>query len=169
MANKTFSKIERSKFDEHPIHGVVIQESNNLIMLHREVDFVFDGIVVVQKKDISKHTTGTIRQRRYEKIMRAEGLWKSPGRLVNRLPIGDWKELLEATSGKPVLIENERISSSWIGIVENCSEKQVTIRCFDSLGAYEDEAIRIPYRVITAIQFGDRYTQLQFKYIGQLN
>jgi len=164
MSIKTVSAIERPKLDESPIYGVVIKESSSLMMVHREVDFAFDGIVVVKKADISRVTTDDIRQRRYRMIMRTEGLWKSPGRSINLLPLTDWKVLLEALIGKPMLIEDEKKHTTWFGVVDGCDDKQVSLRCFDCLGVYDEAPVSIAFKVITSIQFGDRYTQLQYKY-----
>jgi hypothetical protein len=164
MPKDKYAEIERSKIDDSPIFGVVLKESDNLLMIHREVDFFFDGIMVVRRKDISKRTVGSARMVRYEKIFREEGLRNPPGRFVNGLDVTGWKEFLEALVGKPVLVENEKDDLCWLGVVENCSDKEVTLRCFDSLGVYNAQSTRIPYRKITSAQFGDRYTQLQFKY-----
>lgn len=161
---KNFSTIERSRIDQQPIHGVIVKESDRLVLMHRMMDFFFDGMLVVRQKDITNRTTGSSCQQRYENIMRAEGLWKSTSRFITNLPVSDWKDLLRSLARKPVLIENEKKSSSWFGVVESCSEKETSLRCFDSLGVFDDNLTRIPYRIITAIQFGDRYTQLQFKY-----
>ena len=161
---KRLSEIERSRIDDRRIYGLVVKETDSLVLIHRVVDFLFDGILVIRQKDITDRINGSSRELRYENIMRAEGLWKTAGRFVNNLPILDWKELLDALIGKPVLIENETNSSCWIGVVEICGEKKVSLRCFDSLGVPDNDLTQVPYRNITAAQFGDRYTQLQSKY-----
>jgi hypothetical protein len=165
MKKRTLSKVVRSEIDDCSIHGVIVQESESLLMLHREIDFAFDGFVVLSKRYVSEKTTGTARQDRYAKIMHAEGLWKSISRSMKLLPISNWMVFFNAITGMPVLIENESESESWIGVVVSCSKSVVQLRCFDSLGVLDEELTRIPIRVITLTQFGDRYTKLQYKFI----
>ncbi len=40
-----------------------------------------------------------------------------------------------------------------------------TVHCFDGLGVFDDDADRIPFRSVTSIQYGDRYTQTHYKYL----
>jgi hypothetical protein len=106
--------LERKKVDPHRMYGVVVAESDELLLLQQEYDFEFDGYVVVRKKDISRleRTEGN----KYgEKLMRKEGLWKKPPAKLKKLPLASWKTLLEQFVGKVVILENERKDQFYIG------------------------------------------------------
>ena len=157
--------IERSKIDPHPLHGIVVGESELLLCLQREIDFELDGYVCVRKRDITDRIEGTATLKYHERLMRKERLLKAPTQFAKRLPLGGWHEVLVSLTGKAVLIENERKGDSWLGILRACTSSSATIQCFNATGVFDDNSIQVSLRSITAVQFGDRYTSIHFKYL----
>ena len=158
--------IERKRIDPHRLYGVIVNESEQLLCLHREADFQLDGYVFIRKKDITSCTFDTPSHKYCEALMRKEGFWAKPDRFVKQLDIQSWETTITALIGKPVLVENEnRSAHCWVGIVDACTRTTATVHCFDGLGVFDDVADRIPLRSVTSIQYGDRYTQTHYKYL----
>lgn len=164
--NTMLVTIERKRLDTHRLYGVIVNESEQLICLHRESDFQFDGYVFLRKKDITSRTCDTPSHKYTEALMRKEGFWLKPDRFVQRLNIESWETAMNASIGKSVLVENENKSNHcWVGIVDACTRTIATVHCFDDLGILDDEPDRIPLRSVTSIQYGDRYTQMHYKHL----
>ena len=158
--------IERLKLDSNRLYGVIVNESEQLVCLHREVDFELDGYIFIRTRDINSRITDTPSQKYHEKLMRKEGYWKNADRFVRSLPIDSWATLINALTEKPVLVENENKSAhSWVGLVDRCTATNAFIHCFDTMGVFDDDIDKVPLRSITSLQFGDRYTQTHFKHL----
>ena len=52
MKNTALRKIVREKLDSHPLYGVILNESNDYLLIAREYDFYIDGFQVLRKQDI---------------------------------------------------------------------------------------------------------------------
>jgi hypothetical protein len=165
-SNTMLVTIERKRLDPHRLYGVIVNESERLICLHREIDFQLDGYVFIRKKDITSRTFDTPSLKYSEALMRKEGLWLKPDRFVRQLDIESWETTVTALIGKPVMVENENKSAhTWVGIVDACTRTIATVHCFDGLGVFDDDPDRIPLRSVTSIQYGDRYTQTHYKHL----
>jgi hypothetical protein len=165
-SNTMLVTIERKRLDTHRLYGVIVNESEQLICLHREVDFQLDGYVFIRKKDITSRTCDTPSHKYTEALMRKEGFWLKPDRFVQQLDIESWETTVTALIGKPVMVENENKSAlTWVGIVDACTRTIATVHCFDGLGVFDDDADRIPLRSVTSIQYGNRYTQTHYKHL----
>jgi hypothetical protein len=165
-SNTMLVTIERKRLDPHQLYGVIVNESEQLICLHREIDFQLDGYVFIRKKDITSRTFDTPSLKYSEALMRKEGFWLKPDRFVRQLDIESWETTVTALIGKPVMVENENKSAhTWVGIVDACTRTIATVHCFDGLGVFDDDADRIPLRSVTSIQYGDRYTQTHYKHL----
>jgi hypothetical protein len=118
---------------------------------------------VLRQRDLTQAGTSDW-ERHGEKIMRAEKLWQNPPESVRELPLDDWRALLTAFIGKTVIVENERKEDFLIGPVVSCGERTVKLHHFDAEGVWGDVE-RMPYRDITCVQFGDRYSTLHAKHL----
>ena len=65
--------IERKRLDPHRLYGVIVNESEQLICLHREVDFQLDGYVFIRKKDITSRMCDTPSHKYTDALMLALG------------------------------------------------------------------------------------------------
>ncbi len=160
-----FVTIERSKIDPHRLYGLIVAESQSLIAIQRECDFQFDGFVFIRKRDITRQIQGTEPQRYHASIMRKEGYWKVPPKSIKTLPLDSWQDLLLALVEKPAIIENERAGDCWVGVIKGCTKTAVLIHSFSTLGVFAENIDRVPFRSITSVQYGDRYTTTHFKYL----
>jgi hypothetical protein len=154
---------ERHRIDPHRLYGLLVAESDSLLLIQREDDFEFDGYVVIRRKDITKSFVGESNDY-CERLMRKERLWRNPTKAIRSLPLSDWKALLTALSGELVIIENERKESFFIGPIVGCDARGVRIQYFDGCGKWQ-EIERVPYRAITSVQFGSRYIRVHGRHL----
>jgi hypothetical protein len=153
----------RKRIDSNKLYGAVVAESESLIMIHQEVEFQFDGYLVLRQKDIScAYTSET--NAYFKSLMKKEGLWKTPTKFARSLPLDDWRSLLQALVGTVVAVENERLEEFYIGPVVECDERAVAVHHFDSCGDWQ-QIQRIPYRQITCVQIGNRYINVHSRHL----
>ena len=153
---------ERRRIDPDRLYGLIVSESHSLILIQQEYDFEFDGYVVIRRRDVSKSYTSD--SNTYcERLMRKEKLWKNPPKSIRSLPLDDWRTLLTSLIGKPVTVENERKEDFYIGPIVECADHSVLIHYFDGCGQWKDIE-RIPYREITVVKFGNRYTTIHSRH-----
>lgn len=157
--------IERSRIDPHNLYGLIVAESDYLIAIQRETDFQFDGFIFIRKRDVTKRIEGTESQRYHTSIMRKEGFWKTPPQSIKNLPLENWNELVLALADKPAMIENERKGDSWVGVLKGCTKTSAMIHYFSSTGVFDESIDRVPFRTITSLQYGDRYTSTHYKHL----
>jgi hypothetical protein len=154
---------ERRRITDHRLYGLVVSESTSLILIQELVDFLFDGYTVIRRRDVSKSYSSE--SNAYdERIMRKEGLWKNPPKAIRLLPLDDWHRLLASLGNKTVIIENERKDDFCIGPIVACEEHSVLIHYFDGCGKWK-KIERVPYREITCVHFGDRYSTTHSRYL----
>ena len=154
---------ERKPIDPNRLYGLIVSESESLILIQKEYDFEFDGFMVLRSRDITKQYTSDSNSY-CEGIMREEGLWKDPPQWVCSIPLSDWRSVLTALSGKPVVIENERKGDFYIGPVVACEDHSVLIHFFDACGQWQ-KIERVQYRTITSVKFGDRYSMIHYRHL----
>jgi hypothetical protein len=155
--------VERRRVAPHKLYGAIVSESSSLVLLHQEVDFQFDGYVVIRRRDITKlypsESTAYC-----ERLMRKEGTWSNPPKSIRSLPISTWFDLFSALMKTVVILENERRDDYWIGPVIDCDEKAVVVHYFTTTGRWLRPE-RVPYRFLTTAQFGGRYSTIHARHL----
>ncbi|HWB14720.1 MAG TPA: hypothetical protein VG826_36190 [Pirellulales bacterium] len=163
MAANRILTVERKRIDGHRLYGVVVGESNALILLHEEDDFQFDGYTVIRRKDISRSFFSDSNDY-CAKLMRKEGRWEAVPRHVKKLPLDSWASLLSQFVGKVVILKNERTDEFYIGPVEEITKTGVVVRHFDGCGEWTGKE-RVPFSKITCMMFGNRYSTTHEKHL----
>jgi hypothetical protein len=165
---KTMGKlvtIEREGLDPHHCYGMVIARSPKLLLFHQEINFQFDGYMVIRVRDITRCESSDSNDYT-ERLMRRERLWESVPRWIRSLPESGWPELIGAMVGKVVILEDESENEEfWIGPILEARARYARLHWFDSLGRFRDVE-RVPYRRITSMKFGDRYSTIHAKYLS---
>jgi hypothetical protein len=155
--------VERKRIDPHRLYGVIVAQSDALILLHEECDLQFDGYSVIRHKDISKSFSSDSNDY-CAKLMRKEGRWPHVPRRIKKLPLDSWPSLLSRFVSKVVILENERTDEFHIGRVVEITETGVVVRNFDGCGEWMGNE-RVPFSKITRMKFGDRYSTTHEKYL----
>jgi hypothetical protein len=155
---------ERKKIDPDCLYGVVVAESDSRILVQEVYDFEFDGYVVVRRRDVTRSCSSD--SNAYcEKLMRKDGLWRSPTKFARSLPLADWRTLLKKLMNRAASIENERQGTFYIGSIIKCDIRGVSIYHFDACGKWQNIE-RMPYRLITMVQFGNRYIDVHSRHLS---
>ena len=163
MAASRILTVERKRIDPHRLYGVVVAESDALILLHREDDLQFDGYHVIRRKDISKSYFSESNDYGAT-LMKKEGRWERVPQRINSLPLDSWASLLSQFVGKVVILENERSDDFYIGPVEKITTTGVVVCHFDGCGRWTGKE-SIPFSKITSMKFGDRYSTTHEKHL----
>jgi hypothetical protein len=163
MVAKQILTVERERIDPNGLYGVVVGQSDALILLHEEYDLQFDGYSVVRRKDISKSYSSDSNDY-CAKLMKKEGRWEQVPPRIKKLPLDCWANLLRRFVGRVVILENERTDEFHIGAVEEILETGVVVRTFDGCGEWTGNE-RVPFSKITRMKFGDRYSATHEKYL----
>ncbi|HET6880979.1 MAG TPA: hypothetical protein VFI31_12530 [Pirellulales bacterium] len=163
MAANRILTVERKRIDPHRLYGVVVRQSDALILLHREYDFQFDGFCVIRRKDISKSFSSDSNDY-CAMLMKKEGRWQPVPRHIQNLPLDSWASLLSRFVGKVVILENERTDDFYIGPVQEITKTGVVVRHFDGCGEWTGNE-SVPFLKITCMRFGDRYSTTHGKYL----
>jgi hypothetical protein len=169
---KHITTIERKKITPDKLGGVILAESDELMLLREVADFHFDGFVVIRQKDITKKHQPK-HNLFHEKLMKKDGKWylgdighylwkvKTP-----RNAISSWKELLTNLICEIVIIEDERKEDFYLGLVREVSDKTVTIDYIDTM-AKICKSCKIPFKSITQVIFDDEYSTTLARHIGE--
>ena len=141
--------------------GVVTQINKSFVVLQEEVDFVFNGILVLPKKSISGYGDN-----KYDsccnKILRENGAirrLRSPHWLTSCATLHDVLSQLRSRRIWPiveVLFDENKDSAFYIGPVTKIEESHCYLKCYDAAGQWEKE-YQLTYEEIFKIEFGSIY------------
>ena len=153
------------KCDDDKLNGLVVSESDKLILILKEIDFQFDGYQIVRKSDIRRRFISDSNEY-CAKLMKAEGLWKvNHPNWVKKLKLDNWHSLFLGMKGKIVIVKNENLEGGfYIGPILDLTNISVTIHWFDALGNHGEPDI-IKLSKITSCIFLDRYSTIHSKYL----
>ncbi len=158
--------IERKRIDPNRLYGVMVSQSDVLMLLHKDDDFIFDGYTVLRRKDITKSFSSEPNDY-CTKLMKKEGVWEAVPQSIKKLPLNSWATLLNCFIGKVVILESEHKDKDddfYIGPIEKITKTSVVIRWFDAVGEW-GECDSVPFSKITSMRFGDRYSTTYAKYL----
>ena len=156
---------QRKRLDRNRIFGVAVAESEELLLIHQEFDFLFDGFVVVRQRDVTRRLASEANAH-CMRLMRQERLWSPVPRWVRSLPLDGWQALLGALVGRIVIIENESRNDFFIGPLLGVDARRARIRWFDGcgrLGAVEH--VRLDR--VTAVRIATRYAEIHGRHLSE--
>ena len=128
-----------------PIHnGFVLGIGRDLVLLQQCHDFYPEGFTALRVADIKRVRSGE-HERFWERMLQGEGLMERVG-ITYDVPLDNFRSLLTALHGRGqhVVIECEDRNTAeyddfFIGRVVAFDDMSVSIRQFDTLGAWDDE------------------------------
>ncbi|MGH8273784.1 MAG: hypothetical protein ACRES9_05960, partial [Gammaproteobacteria bacterium] len=157
--------VERKRIDPNRLYGVVVGQSDTLMLLHEEYEFQFNGYCVVRRNDVTESFTSESNDYAAT-LMKKEGLWEQAPRHIQRLPLDSWYSLLSEFVGQVIILEDERTEDFYIGPVEEITKSGVVVRHFDGCGEWTGKK-SVAFLNITFMKFGDRYSTIHAKYLKE--
>lgn len=120
-----------------------------------EDDFLLDGFHIRRISDLKKIE---VRDDLCVKINRENKLLESI--IKPDIALSSWKKLFKSLKKLNcfIIIENEYSGMFYIGSIEKIKKNSVVFRPFDADGIWFD-SVEIPYKKITDMIFGDRYSK----------
>jgi hypothetical protein len=153
-------------------NGFVLGLGRDLVLLHQFHDFYPEGYTALRAADVKRVRSGE-HERFWEEMFRGEGLMDQVG-ISYEVPLDDFRSLLATLHGRGqhVIIEcedrrTEEYEEFYIGRIFALAGETVSIRCFDSMGRWDDEPCIIAYGDITKIQFDTPYIDTMTKYLKE--
>ncbi len=162
MRNTALKKIIRSSIDSDPLYGIVLKESDSLVLFAREFDFLIDGFQVIRKEDITEYSSSKALKYKF-KILKSEGLIQEI--VTPDIDLSSWESAFRSLGRTEfVSVEDERAADMIIGPITKINKKSMSLHYFDSTGKWLDES-RIQYSDITSLEFGTNYIYCHRKYL----
>ncbi|MCR9199962.1 MAG: hypothetical protein NXI04_15105 [Planctomycetaceae bacterium] len=157
--------IRRESIDTRLIQGIILQFSNDLLLLQYVHDFHLDGRLVVRREDITE-----IRCRSTD-IFQRQLLIDS--RMFDQidfqvsLDLTSFTSLLNHQAGTPiVIIEREQPdnASFWIGQHLGSTSHNIRLREFTGSGRWFEDPTDVPANEVTCCQLNTNYIQFYADY-----
>lgn len=163
--------IERKNIDDNSIQGIILKESKKLLVFEHVLDFRLDGLMVLDKNDISNiQTTDTDNFQLM--LMEGEGLIEF---ITSDLEynLNSWRSFIESakTKHKYFIFEEERFEESefTIGKITDFSDKYFEMLGFSGTARWEERPERIHYSDVTCCQIGSNYINVYARYFARKN
>lgn len=147
--------------DGDTFDGIVTHIAPNFIIMREEWDFEFNGIVLLQKKNIKGYRDG-----KYEACFNA--ILQQNGQM-KKLRVPRW---LDSCKTIPQVIQNIKQHNIWpiierlfnegketdfyIGPITEVSDESFSVYCYDAAGEWESE-YKIRYEEIFRVEFDSKY------------
>jgi len=162
MRNTSFRKLFREEIDSHPFYGVVMGESNDLLYVAKESNFMIDGFAVLRKSDISSSVSNKATRYCF-KILKAEEIIRAiqaPG-----IDFSSRRSVFRSLR-RPrfISVENEAEGEYLVGPIVRINAKSIALRYFDGAWVWKEEENMV-HSDITAVAFGKNYINMHEKYI----
>lgn len=141
--------------------GVVTDIKRNFIVLHKECDFEFDGLVVLPKRVISGFRDGRFEKCQNEILRQNKAIRRvrSPRWLDScaTLPqvVGRLRRQ-HVWPGVEILFNNGTDSAFYLGPIIRLTDDTFFLRCYDATGEWEKE-YEIEYSEVFRIEFDSKY------------
>lgn len=158
--------IERDEVDDEEITAIPIMMSRQLLLVHYLYDFYMDGYKVLRISDITKIERGEVEEF-HDKIIDREGMLNVS--CPPKVSILSWKDFFCAMikENRMIDISLEKLQSGktfFVGKIKAVKEDFLELQEIDVLGNYKHKVVKVLYKDITLVSFGNRYSVLLDKY-----
>lgn len=154
------------------VYGLIVDESDKLLLLHRMVDLRSDGLMVLDKADITRiirDRTGAFQTR----LMRRRDMlpqiqWRYA------YDLRSWRHFFRslhrqhAKHGCHLIVEAERGDDPLfcMGVLHKVKRRHLKLLEFSGTARWYPKPSRIPYRDISNCQMGSHYQQVYADYLN---
>ncbi|THU38348.1 hypothetical protein FAM09_16870 [Niastella caeni] len=166
---KDFVKINRTfKEREDPISGFILGLSKTFLLVQCENEFLLNGYSIIRKDQFD-----SLRCNKYDhtikKILKQEGVIDKNYGINISIKLTTWQTIFRDLKKNDyhVIIECEDMDEPLfdIGIIKRIGTNSLAIQYYSPTGLLENKLTTIPYKDITIVKFGDRYTTTFRKYL----
>lgn len=166
MKEKCLITIERSQFSQHKIYGFILAESKKLLMIQEVVDLRLDGILIIDKKEITDCYTDFANAYQTE-MLKAFGIYQQID-FTKKYDIKNWKRFFKSVAKDfPYCeINDDRfgVNMFYIGKILKIKKKSLHLHEFSGAGNWYDKPTKIPYSHISTCGIGTHYVQTYANY-----
>lgn len=143
------------KYDAYYRYFYILDCTEKIFLGAEEDDFLLNGFHIRRISDMKKIV---IKDDLCVKINRENKLLESIRK--PDIDLSSWKKLFKSLKKLNcfLIIENEYSDMFYIGSIEKVKKNLVVFHPFDADGTWLD-SVEIPYKKITSIIFGDRYSE----------
>lgn len=160
--------IEREKFSDANLYGFILKESKKLLMIRQVIDFKFDGILVIDKKEISD-CYSSLSDAYQTEILKEFGIYQSVNFDVD-YDIKNWQAFFESSHKDfPYCqIHHDRLRKNlfYIGKIVQIKKKSLKLHEFSATGNWDEKTTKIAYDHISTCGIGMHYTQVYADYFA---
>ncbi len=166
--NKACIRIYRH-FDANPLNGIIIDYSDDYVLLKYEYDFFFDGHRIVRRKDIARLKYNKT-DRFHDGILNRENEILKIAKPV-KINIDTGKTIIESLERAKMLaiyeLEAGNSEEFILGYIKSIDGDELSILSIGSDGKYQKTPVKLPIAEITMFQIGNRYLKMFKKYSGK--
>ena len=152
--------------------GIILEQTDKFILMNDLMDFNYDGLAVIRKRDINeiKRTTNEVF---FDAILKKEGIKKAILKRYKKLDfhLSSFTEMFTSLqdAGTPVIIERKYGSEDvfQIGPIEKAKQKRVHIKYFNAEGEYDAKPVVSKFKDITFFRIDSPYANTMSKYLKE--
>lgn len=160
--------IEREKVSKHKLYGFILKESKKLLMIRQIVDLRADGILIMNKKEISDCYSSLSDEYQTE-MLKELGIYQNIDFNVN-YDIQNWRSFFESSHQDfPYCeINDDRfgVNLFYIGKIVKIKKKSLKLHEFSGAGNWHKKPSKIIYDEISTCGIGMHYTQVYADYFA---
>jgi hypothetical protein len=147
--------------DDDNYDGVITHIKTDFIVLREEIDFEFDGIIILPKRFIK-----SVRDGKYDKCCNEVIRFN---KTINKLHTPKWldkcetiQQVLSVVKKRDIWLGVETVfsegtdSAFYIGPITNITDEGFSIKCYDSAGKWEKE-YQLDFDEVFRIEFDSKY------------
>lgn len=167
--NRALVTIYREKINDTGIQGFILAYSKKLILIQYVYDFNLDGIMVLQRSDVTSieaDESGMFQTQ----LLKDEGLYAKVD-FTMTYDLKNWKTLLStiAYSYQFITLEDENPDTYafMIGNITKLGRKKVSVQEFTCTGTWNEKVSKMAYKNITSLRAGNNYPKVYENYFKQ--
>ncbi len=154
--------IERDDITDASVHGIVLDYSNELLIIRHLSDFVWDGLQVLSIKDITSIDSGETNELHLQ-MLEEEGCLSNL-QAVPQYPLSNWQALLThiQAQNKLIILEDEHPEDDlfFLGRIARLNDYEVHLHYFNVTAEWESDTGKIGYNYITRCQLFSNYANM---------
>jgi len=166
---KNLVSIRRENIDSQRIQGLLVDFSNDLVLIHYVFDFIFDGQMILRRSDLSEIKSDKTDLLQTQ-LLKDDGIYSSFEFELN-MDLTSWQTVFSTLNSQCRFVtledENSNDPSFYLGEVKNVGSKSVSILEFSGAANWRDENSAINYEDISCLQLNTNYAITYERYFDR--